>query len=65
MFRTVILGLCTVATLATMTAAAAVIGTTAATYAIGRATMTMPVATTTPATPQWPARYAGRFISRM
>jgi hypothetical protein len=36
MFRTVILGLATVATVATVTVAAAVIGTAAATYAIGR-----------------------------
>jgi hypothetical protein len=64
MFRTVILGLAAVATIATTTAAAAVIGTTAATHAISRATMTIPVATTTPATQQWPAHYAGRLIRR-
>jgi hypothetical protein len=62
MFRTGILGL---ATVATVTVAAAVIGTAAATYAIGRAAMTMTVTRTTPGTPQWPARYASRFISRM
>ena len=65
MIRTVILGLTTVATVATITVAAAVIGTAATTYAIGRATMTMTVTTTAPAAPQWPARYASRFISRM
>jgi hypothetical protein len=48
-----------------MTVAAAVIGTAAATYAIGSATMTMTLTTMTPATPQWPPRYASRFISRM
>jgi hypothetical protein len=65
MFRTVILGLATVATIATMTVAAAVIGTAAATHAIDKATRTMTVATTTAAMPQWPARYAGSFITRM
>jgi hypothetical protein len=62
MFRTLILGLATVATIAAMTVAATVIGTAAATYAIGRATLT--VTTTNPATPQWPVRYVGRFVSR-
>jgi hypothetical protein len=61
MFRTITLGLATVATIATMMVAAAVIGSAAATYAIGRATLT--VTTTTPATPQWPARYVARFVS--
>jgi hypothetical protein len=60
-----ILGLATVATIATVTVAAATIGTAAATYAIGRASMAMSVTTTTPATRQWPARYAGRFVSRL
>jgi len=63
MFRTIMLGLATVATMTTMTVAAAVIGTAAATYAIGRATLMVTVTTTTPATPQWPARYVGRFVS--
>jgi hypothetical protein len=49
MFRTILLGLATVATIATMTVAAAVVGTAAATYAIDRATLT--VTTTTPANP--------------
>jgi hypothetical protein len=40
MFRTIILALATVATITTMTVAAAVFGTAAATYAIGRATLT-------------------------
>ena len=62
MFRTVILGLATIATITTMTVAAAVIGTAAATYAIGRATLTGTVTTTTPATPQWPTRYVARFV---
>ena len=60
MFRTIILGLAAVATIATMTVAAAVIGTAAATYAIGRATLTV----TTPAAPQGSDRYVGRFASR-
>jgi hypothetical protein len=60
MFRTIILGLATVATIAAMTVAAAVIGTAAATYAIDKAALT--VTTATPATPQWPARYVGRFV---
>ena len=62
MFRTFILGLATVATIAAMTVAAAVIGTAAATYAIDKATLTVTVTTATPATPQWPARYVGRFV---
>jgi hypothetical protein len=61
MFRTIILGLATVATIAAVTVAAAVIGTAAATYAIDKAALT--VTTATPAaTPQWPARYVGRFV---
>ena len=60
MCRTIILGLATVATIAAMTVAAAVIGTAAATYAIDKAALT--VTTATPATPQWPARYVGRFV---
>jgi hypothetical protein len=39
--------------------AAAVVGTTAATDAIDKATL---IATATPATPQWPARHVGRFV---
>jgi hypothetical protein len=62
MFRTLILGLATVATIAAMMVAAAVIGSAAATYAIGRATLTVTVTTTTPATPHWPARYVARFV---
>ena len=46
-----------------MMLAAAVIGTAAATYAIDKATLTVTVTTATPATPQWPARYVGRFVS--
>jgi hypothetical protein len=61
MVRTFILGLTTVATMTTMTVAAAVIGTAAATYAIGRATLT--VTTPNPAPSQWPTRYVGRFVS--
>ena len=64
MFRTIILWLATVATITTMTVAAAVIGTTAATHAIGRATLTVTATTTTLVTPQWPASYMGRFVSR-
>jgi hypothetical protein len=60
MFRTVILGVASVATIAAMTITAAVSGTTAATYAIGRATLTATVTTTTPETP---TRYVGRFVS--
>jgi hypothetical protein len=45
-----------------MTVAAAVIGITAASYAIGRATLAVTV--TTPATPQWPTRYVGRFVGQ-
>jgi hypothetical protein len=63
MFRTIILGLATVATIAAVTVAAAVIGTAAATYAIDKATLSVTVTTATPATPQWPARYVGRFVS--
>lgn len=62
MFRTIILGLATVATIAAMTVAAAVIGTAAATYAIDKATLKMTVTTATPAAPQGPARYVGRFV---
>jgi hypothetical protein len=65
MVRTFILGLATVATIAAMTLAVAVIGTAAATYAIGRATLsaTAPTApTVTATTPQWPARYVGGFV---
>jgi hypothetical protein len=62
MFRTIILGLAVVATISTMTVAAAVIGITAASYAIGRATLAVTV--TTPATPQWPTRYVGRFVGQ-
>jgi hypothetical protein len=62
MFRTIILGLATVATIATLVAAAAVIGTAAATYGIGRATLAGTVTTTTPATPRWPAHYVARFV---
>jgi hypothetical protein len=62
MFRTIILGLATVATIAAVTVAAAVIGTAAATYAIDKAALTVTVTTATPATPQWPARYVGRFV---
>ena len=61
MFRTIILGLATVATIAAVTVAAAVIGTAAATYAIDKAALTVTVAATSPAQPQWPARYVGRF----
>ena len=61
MFRTIILGLATVATVAIVTVGAAAIGTAAATYALGRAALT--VTTTTPAAPQWPARYVGRFVN--
>lgn len=60
MLRTIVLGLATVAAIATMTVAAAAIGTAAATDAIGRATVT--VTTINPATPQ-PARHVGRFVS--
>jgi hypothetical protein len=60
MFRAVIFGLVALATMTTMTVAATVIGTAAATYAIGRATMAV---TPTPAATQWPARYVGRFVS--
>jgi hypothetical protein len=60
MLRTIILSLATVAMITTTSVAAAVIGTAAATYAIGRATLT--VTTPTPATPQWPARYVGRSV---
>jgi hypothetical protein len=63
MFRTIIFGLATVATIATMTVAATVIGTAAATYAIDRATLTVMVTTATPTMPQWPARYVSRFVS--
>jgi hypothetical protein len=62
MFRTIILGLATVAAIATMTVAAAVIGTAAATYAIDRAALAATAPTGTAATPQWPARYVGRFV---
>ena len=62
MFRTIILGLATVATIAAMTVAVAVIGTAAATYAIDRATLAATAPTATAATPQWPARYVGRFV---
>ena len=62
MFRTIILGLATVATIAAVTVAAAGIGTAAATYAIDKATLTVTMTTATPATPQWPARYVGRFV---
>ena len=62
MFRTIVLGLATVATIAAVTVAAAAIGTAAATYAIDKATLTVTVTTATPATPQWPARYVGRFV---
>jgi polyisoprenoid-binding protein YceI len=62
MFRTIVLGLATVATIAAVTVAAAVIGTAAATYAIDKATLRVTVTTATPATPQWPARYVGRFV---
>jgi hypothetical protein len=40
--------------------AAAVVGSAAATYALGKAALT--VTTTTPATPQSLARYVGRFV---
>jgi hypothetical protein len=60
MFRTIILGLAAVATIAALTLAGAVIGTAAATYAIGRVMLTVTV--TTPATLQSPARYVGRFV---
>ncbi len=63
MFRTIVLGLATVAKIPAMTLAAGVIGTAAATYAIGRATLAVTVTTTTPPTPQSPARYVGRFVS--
>ena len=56
------LGLATVATVATMMVAAAVIGSAAVTYAIGRATLTVTVTKTPPATSQWPARYVARFV---
>ena len=62
MFRKIILGLATAATIAAITVAAAVIGTAAATYAIDKATLSVTVTTATPATPQWPARYVGRFV---
>jgi hypothetical protein len=61
MFRTIILGLATVTTIAAMTVAGAVIGTAVATYAIGKAMRTVTVTTTTPPTTQGPARYVGRF----
>jgi hypothetical protein len=61
MFRTIILGLAAVATISTVTVAAAVIGTAAATYAIDRATLT--VTTKILMTPQWPTRYVSRFFS--
>ena len=60
MFRTIILGLATVATIAIVTVAAAAIGTAAASYALGKAALTV---TTTQATPQSPARYVGRFVN--
>ena len=62
MFRPIILGLAAVAAIVIVTVAAAVIGTAAATYAIGRATVV--VTTTNPATPQWPDRYVGRFVGQ-
>ena len=49
MFRTIVLGLATVATIAAVTAAAAVIGTAAATYAIDKAALTVTAAATPPA----------------
>ena len=61
MFRPIILGLAAVATIAAVTVAAAVIGTAASAYAISRARVT--VTTTIPTTPQWPARYVGRFVN--
>jgi hypothetical protein len=60
MFRTIILGLAAVTTIAVVTVAAAAIGTAAASYALGKAALT--VTTTTPAAPQSPARYVGRFV---
>jgi hypothetical protein len=61
MFCTIVLGLATAATIAAMTLAAAVVGTAAATYAIDKAALT--VTTAAPAaSPQWPARYVGRFV---
>jgi polyisoprenoid-binding protein YceI len=62
MFHKIILGLATVATIAAMTVAAAVIGTAAATYVIDKAALTVTVTMATPAAPQWPARYVGRFV---
>jgi hypothetical protein len=62
MFRKIILGLAAVVTICTMTVAATMIGITAATYAIGRATLAVTV--TTPAAPQLPTRYVGRFVGR-
>ena len=59
MLRKIILGLATIATIAALTVTAAVVGTAAATYAIDKATLK--ITTATPATPQWPARYVGRF----
>ena len=59
MFRTIILGLATVATIAIVTVAAAVIGTAAASYALGKAALT--VTTTIPATPQIACPLCGAF----